>query len=241
MFLAQNLKYLRLRKGWSQKQVSVEVSLCASTISAYETGKSIPKLGNLLRLCAAYKRSIDDMIQIDLSVADMKMPDEMDGKHIRVLPIMIDESSDVEHASLVPVTAAAGYTRGYSDAEFVAELPQFSLPFMELSKEKTYRVFQIEGDSMLPIQSGAYIICEYLQDWNDINFGNPYVILTKDDGVVFKRPMATTLEQVVSLHSDNTLYEPYEVEYANIMEVWKACGYVSFELGDPLKKLHSIT
>lgn len=235
-FLAQNLKYLRLRKQWSQKKAGQETKLNPSTISSYENGRTMPKLLTLLRLGEVYNRGLDELMQTNFAETDMEMPTEMDGRKIRILPIMVNKETDKERVALVPVSASAGYMRGYSDAEFVAELPQFSLPFSELSKEMTYRVFQIEGDSMLPIPSGAYIICEYLQNWNDLSFGEPYVILTKDDGVVFKRPMPTTLEQVLSLHSDNKMFEPFEVEYANVMEIWKAKGYVSFDLGDTLKE-----
>ena len=34
----------------------------------------------------------------------------------------------------------------------------------ELAPDRTYRMFQIEGDSMLPIPSGASILCQYVDD-----------------------------------------------------------------------------
>ncbi len=62
-----------------------------------------------------------------------------------------------------------------------------SLPIPELSSEETRRVFQIQGDSMLPFLPGSYVISSYVQDWTSIKTGELYVFLTQDQGVVFKR------------------------------------------------------
>ena len=35
------------------------------------------------------------------------------------------------------------------------------------------------------------------------------------------------------LHSDNKLYDPIEVSVEDIMEVWEAVGFISFDLPDP--------
>jgi hypothetical protein len=70
---------------------------------------------------------------------------------------------------MVPEKAKAGYTTGYSDPEFISELPVFQFPL--LSKNKKYRTFQISGDSMLPIPEGAWVTGEYVQDWSLIPSG----------------------------------------------------------------------
>lgn len=234
--LSENLKYLRLRKKWSQRQAGLEIGLNASTISSYENGRSVPKLTNLIKFSKVYQRSIDDIVWKHLSDIDLQIPEDIEGKEIRILPIPVDKISDDERVSLVPVKAAAGYTKGYADAEFVAELPQFSLPFNELPQDRTYRVFQIDGESMLPIPSQSYIVCEYVQNWNDIEYGNPYIIITKEDGIVFKRPMQTAFEQIITLHSDNPEFEPFDLEVSMFREVWKAKGYITFDMGNRLSK-----
>ncbi len=47
-------------------------------------------------------------------------------------------------------------------------------------------MFQITGDSMLPIPDKSFVIGEYLENWYDIKDGQAYVILTQDEGLVFK-------------------------------------------------------
>ncbi len=118
----------------------------------------------------------------------------------------------------------------YDDVEFVEELPQFSIPIKELS-QGTFRAFQINGDSMLPIQSGSYVLTEHLENWNWIKDGECYIIVSKDQGIVYKRVFNNIEEShSIKLCSDNKEYEPYSIAVNDIVEVWKAKGYMTFDL-----------
>ena len=60
-------------------------------------------------------------------------------------------------------------------------------------------------------------------------------MVTKDDGVVFKRvendlPSGSRLV----LHSDNPAFAPYSVAGDDVLEVWRASAYLSFELPSAL-------
>ena len=108
-------------------------------------------------------------------------------------------------------------------------LPTFSMPF--LSKERKYRTFQISGDSMLPIPDGSYVTGEYVLDWTYIRNGQPYIILTQDDGIVFKIAENKIEEEgKLTLSSLNPLYHPYDLAVADIKEVWKFVHYISAQL-----------
>lgn len=148
-----------------------------------------------------------------------------------------------EQIIVVPARASAGYTAGYADPEFIEKLPVFQLPIPELSREKTYRLFQIKGDSMEPIKSGSYIICEYLLSAQDIVEGEPYILLTRDDGIVFKR-VYNQKAQGLLLKSDNPEYETCRLELNEVLEIWKALGYMSFQLPEKdevtVTKLHGM-
>ncbi|WP_430811241.1 MULTISPECIES: XRE family transcriptional regulator [unclassified Carboxylicivirga] len=226
--ISSNIIYLRQLKNWSQRQAASQLKITLSTYRKWEKGQSQPKLSSLEKIIEVYKRTIDELLYIDLQKADKETPEHLKGEKIRILPIVVDEQSDAEHVSLVPVKAAAGYTAGYADAEFIADLPRFSLPFAELSQHQTYRVFQIEGDSMLPIKHGAYIICEYTQNWEQLKWGEPHIVITREEGVVFKR-LHKTEEGLLELKSDNPLFDPYSLPCQSVMEVWRARGYVCFD------------
>jgi len=204
-------------------------------IGSYEEGRAVPKLPALQILSHYFNVSIDNLVNTDLSTENSSTGEvqniDSTGKNLRVLTTLVDRDNK-ELITLVPVKASAGYTKGYADADFVETLPKFSLPFPELSKERTYRAFQISGNSMEPIPSGAYIVCEYLPNWNDIINGKTYVLITKDDGIVYKR-LYNNENNSVLLKSDNPEYNPYVIPVTAITEVWKALGYISFSLPEP--------
>ena len=152
------------------------------------------------------------------------------ASNLRVLSVTVD-GNDRENIELVPVKASAGYLNGYGDPEYVAELPKFSLPMFN---QGTYRAFEIKGDSMLPLPSGSIVIGEFVENWIDIKAGQTYIIVSKEDGVVYKRVAFKFKEDKgLKLVSDNKVYDPYWVEAADIIEVWRAKAYISTEMPEP--------
>ncbi|HPE42899.1 MAG TPA: S24 family peptidase, partial [Bacteroidales bacterium] len=140
----------------------------------------------------------------------------------------VDQNNN-ENIELVTEKAKAGYGTGFADPEFIKVLPAFHLPF--LSKSKKYRTFQISGDSMLPIPDKSYVTGEYVIDWQFIRSHQPYIILTREEGVVFKIVENRLKEEgKLLLSSLNPLYEPYELQANEIREVWKFVHYISSEM-----------
>ena len=115
-------------------------------------------------------------------------------------------------------------------------MPKFQLPIPTL-KQGTYRALEIKGDSMLPIQSGSIIIGEYLDNWNDVKVGETYVVLSKNEGVVYKRAGNKFKEEkTLKLVSDNKIYDPYLVAADDILEIWKAKAFLSTSLPEPTEE-----
>jgi hypothetical protein len=84
---------------------------------------------------------------------------------------------------------------------------------------------------MLPIPDKSYVICEYVDNWYDIKDGNAYVVLTENDGLVFKVAFNHIKKnRSLLLKSLNPIYHPYEIEIKDIKEVWKFVNYISGEL-----------
>jgi hypothetical protein len=101
-------------------------------------------------------------------------------------------------------------------------------------KQGTYRGFEIKGDSMLPLQSGTIIIGEYQENWADVKIGETYVIISKNDGVVYKRAGNKYKEnRKLKLISDNPVYDPYEISAEDVLEIWKAKAYISTHMPMP--------
>jgi transcriptional regulator with XRE-family HTH domain len=243
-YLGENLKYLRKINGLTQDELASKLNIKRSAIGAYEEGRATPKISVLQQLTSTFTISLDDIINRPLKEVGMpKEKNDVDihGNNIRVVTAVVNKENK-EHITLVPEKASAGYTKGFGDPEFIEKLPIFEFPLPELSQERTYRVFQISGDSMEPIKSGSYIICEYVLDWDYIQEGKHYILITQTEGILFKRLYKKG--DKIMLQSDNPEYEPYTIPIIELMEVWKVLGYISFELPDPkeaaLNKLHNL-
>lgn len=240
MYFSRNIKFLRKRKGLSQADVANAIGVPRPTYSGYENEISFPILEKLIKISDFFGYSIDVLIKEDLpSLSENELQNlksygdsYIKGVNIRVLHSIID-SENRENIELVEEKASAGYSKGYSDPEFIRTLPVFRLPF--LSDDKKYRTFKISGDSMLPIPNGAYVTGEYIQNWYSLKDGDACIIVTNDDGIVFKcikNKLKT--EKKLILYSLNKLYEPYDIEVKEIKEIWKFVNYISSELPEPL-------
>ena len=152
----------------------------------------------------------------------------MKGQKLRVLTAMVDENNE-DIIEMIPMKASAGYTAGYADPDYIKVLPTFHLPF--LSKDRKYRSFPIKGDSMPPVVEGSFVVAEFVQNWMSIRSGTPCIVVTKDEGIVFKVVHnLLSSEQSFQLCSTNTFYEPYMVHANDILEIWKFVNYISPEL-----------
>lgn len=239
-YLSSNIRYLRKACEWTQAVLAKNLGLTRAQIGSYEEERADPKITTLQNLSALFKRSIDDLVSLDLTKG---MGTDYEGKALRILPILVGDD-DKEQIAIVPVHAQAGYLHGYGDTEFIEELPRFGLPLKELPSDGSYRLFQIAGDSMLPIKPGSYIISKYLQDWTDIKDGSCYLLVTQDEGIVYKRVWKQEEKNSLLLKSDNPLYPPYELGLEQLGEVWQARGIIDFELpsGDEEKQiLHQLS
>lgn len=237
MQFSENIKLLRRRRNRTQDVVATELGFTRSTLNSYENGSIVnPTVSALITFSNYYKISIDTLLRIDLSklgeskLRDLELgyDDYVKGTKLRVLATTVD-SRNRENIELVPVKAKAGYTAGYNDPEFIRTLPTFQLPF--LSPDKKFRTFQISGDSMLPVPDKSYVTCEFVENWNEVKDGTAYVILTADDGIVFK-VVFNHLKQKkkLLLRSLNPEYKPYELHVNEIKEIWKFVNYISNEL-----------
>ncbi|MBS1625055.1 MAG: LexA family transcriptional regulator [Bacteroidetes bacterium] len=228
-FIHTNIKFLRKQKGWTQEQLATELNIKRSLIGSYEEGRAKPNYEVLADLGRAFKHSIDNLITRDLRLTEkvpIFSPEQMDeaSKNLRVLAITVDKE-DRENIEMVPVKAAAGYLNGYGDPTFLKELNRFRLPFLPAG---TYRAFEIKGDSMLPMLPGSIVVGEYVDNWRNIKDGNTYIVLSKNEGIVYKRVFNQVEENgTLVLRSDNTAYPAYSIKIDEVLEIWKAVLHIS--------------
>jgi transcriptional regulator with XRE-family HTH domain len=239
MYFATNIKFLRKRKGRTQDDVAFTMKIKRPTLSGYENGVAEPNMETLFAFSKYYKIAIDTLIRTDLRTLSESQLLQLEqgsdvyirGSELRILATTIDKTNN-ENIELVSEKAKAGYKNGFADSEFISELPVFQLPF--LSKDRKYRTFQLNGDSMLPIPDGSWVTGEYVQDWNTLRSGQACIVLTLDDGIVFKIvENRIETEKKITLYSLNPIYEPYDVPIQDIKEIWKFIHFISAELPEP--------
>jgi transcriptional regulator with XRE-family HTH domain len=230
--ISANLKFLRKKNGLTQQQFADLMDIKRASVGAYEEDRAEPKYDLLKKIAEYYDLSMDELAN-DVIDDKWKPTPKSNASNLRVLSVTVD-NLDRENIELVPVKASAGYLNGYGDPDFVKELPRFSLPMFN---QGTYRAFEIKGDSMLPLPSGSIVIGEYVENWHNIKTGETYVIISKDEGVVYKRIGAKFKEDKgLKLVSDNKVYDSYWIVSGDILEVWKAKAYISTEFPQPMQE-----
>jgi len=246
MYFTSNLKLLRKHRGKTQDELSFILGMKRSTLSGYENNIAQPGIDSLIKISAYFRISIDTLIKVDLSKLTLNQLYQLEngqdvyitGENLRVLATTINSDND-ENIELVPEKAKAGYKNGFADPEYIGALPVFQLPF--LSRNKKYRTFQINGDSMDPIPDQSWITGEFIQDWNNILSGDAYIILSLNDGIVFKiAENKLKSDGKLILYSLNPAYEPFDIHVKDIREVWKFVHYISSEIPEPVSRNHGI-
>jgi DNA-binding XRE family transcriptional regulator len=224
--IPNNIKHLRKKFGYTQETFAQALDINRPSVGAYEEGRADPRLTTLSRMAELFKVSVDELISEDLT-KENRVPKQQ----LKILAVTVDDA-DEEFIQLVPTKAAAGYTNGYADPEFLTDLPRFHLPV--LPKGGTYRAFEISGDSMLPIVSGSIVVGKYIEHLSHISNGKTYILVTKSEGVVYKRVFNYLEEKgKFFLVSDNKSYSAYEIDPEEITEVWESRAYISVEFPDP--------
>ncbi len=239
MYFSDNLRFLRKRRKRSQDETSGALGVKRTTWSAYEIGNAEPGYDMLLKIADYFKVPVDMLLRENLAgypeskIREIELHKETDvsGKNLRVIVTTVDADNN-PNIELVPVKARAGYTGGYADPDYISVLPTFRMPF--LNKERKYRTFPVSGDSMPPAVDGSWVTGEYIDNWLNIRSGTPCIVVTKDDGIVFKIVHNNLNDKdTLLLCSTNPAYEPYEVHSSQILEVWKFVNFISQEMSTP--------
>ena len=214
-YIQTNIKHLRTQKKLSQECFADELDWSRSMVGSYEEGRSEPPIDRLIDLSNYFKIPIDILIKNDLRLSKDTSFIEIGNQRI-LFPVTVNEDNE-DLIEIVPVKASAGYLSGYDDPEYIEQLQKIKLPFLPTG---THRAFPIKGDSMLPVKHGSFIVARFIENVNDITEGRTYIVLTKEDGLVYKRVYKSGTHHIL-LHSDNKIYKPYEVMLGNVLELWE--------------------
>lgn len=235
-FLASNLRFLRKHQNITQQDLADQLAVQRTMISAYEDGRSEPKLATLQKLAEILDVAVDELLGHDIENLGRRALMKR-GVNILTIAASADET---ENITMVGQKASAGYLNGFADPEFMEALPQFHLP--NLSKHTTYRAFELSGDSMLPLVPGTIVVGSYVDQLAEIKSGRTYILVTQTEGVVYKRVFNYLADNgKLYLVSDNQQYKPYEVRGEDVLEIWEAKAFISTDFPNPGDKKKSLT
>ena len=247
---SSNIKLLRTRKNRTQNQLATELEIKRTTVNALENSISQPTVPQLQAFSKYFGIAIDTLINVDLNrLSESQFTDLQNGfdvfirgTKLRVIATTVDKNNN-DNIEFVNEKAKAGYVTSFADPEYIGQLPVFQLPF--LSKEKKYRAFTISGDSMLPISSGSVVIGEFVQNFFNIKKGEGYIIVTREEGVVFKMVDDYVSEKRAFLLSSlNAAFQPYYLSIIEVKEAWKFVCYLNTQIPEPetdiQKVMHSV-
>ncbi|HMX38258.1 MAG TPA: XRE family transcriptional regulator [Ferruginibacter sp.] len=213
----QNLKYLRKLRGWTQEEFANKLGIKRSLVGAYEEERADPRLDVLQVVSEIFKLTLDELLTKELG--------NQSGTYLTRRRQMKMMSAERNLIHFVPVKAAAGYLANYADSEFIDELNTFTLPMLSGGN---YRAFEIIGDSMLPTPSGSIIVCEKIEDLNDVKNDQPYIVVSRNEGIVYKRVEKNNrYKNKLTLVSDNPQYQPYQINTEDVAELWHAQMVIS--------------
>lgn len=217
---SDNLRYLRELTGNTQGETAELLDCKRGRYEPWESGKSEPPHEMLITISRYYKVSIDLLLTIDLRKYRREEMLKLDDNRI-VLPIVVDKAGN-NLIEIVPQKARAGYLTGYSDPEYIENLPQISMPFIGPGK---HRAFPIGGDSMPPHDDKSYIVGKYIENLGEIKKDKTYILITHSEGMTYKRLNSTNADSL-TVEPDNVIYNPYEIKLSDIVEIWEYVAHI---------------
>jgi transcriptional regulator with XRE-family HTH domain len=226
--IGQRFAHLRQQYGLTQTEAAARLGISRSALSQIENGQTQPSFSTLRRAAAVYRVNYTYLMEGKGSSGST----DVAGQSERVIAVTVDETNE-PNIVFVPVKAQAGYAHHRLEPQYLSKYPSFSLPGPAFRNE-SFRAFEAAGDSMAPtIHNGDTLICSYLSNWRHIWPDNLYVIVLQDD-VLVKR-MAGQSETSLRLASDNADYGTMELDYRDIVEIWKVYAKLTRVMSPPSK------
>ncbi|MFN7706335.1 MAG: helix-turn-helix transcriptional regulator, partial [Chryseotalea sp.] len=123
----------------------------------------------------------------------------------------------------------------FGDEKFIGTLQSFSIPNL---RSGTYRMFEVNGDSMLQITGGGLhdgdiVIAQYLENFYDVRDNRVYVVVSKE-GIVIKRLINRLRNEnpviVCKSYNKGGAYPDFLLRPEDLFEIWELKAYISKQL-----------
>ena len=226
--MKNNLETFRTSLGLTKRAFAAGIGVNEGSYNRMEAGALTVSANTI----AAIKKSYPDVSVDWLLYSDPTLNKSKNGAHLS--PTLAPDQL-VMRIPLVNQYAYAGYLSGFSDEEYLDELPH--IPFYADREYKgTYMAFEVRGDSMddgsrLSIVEGDILLCReispsYWQHKLHIHKWN-FVIVHRDNGILIKQITTHNVDSgVITIHSLNPIYPDKKL---NLKEVVQLVNVVKIE------------
>jgi len=208
--IGHRLGQVRAELKLSQTIMAQQLGIAQSTLSLLEKGQSGLNSELLAGLLEHYHISADWMIT---------------GEG----PQYIKASDRDTGIPMVKVDARAGYLDHEGSTAYLETLERYRLPNFEGAKG--YRIFGVEGDSMIPtFFPGDNVVCQPLDQWKSIHEDTLAVVVSVDEIVIKRVSYFDSADGAIILRSDNPSYKPQMLELHEVREIWSVSARITTTL-----------
>ncbi len=141
------------------------------------------------------------------------------------------ESKFQVHSLLTPYVRSNGvkeYLANYQKADYLKSLPTISLPFINAEKSRAF-----EAGNDFPMRN-SILVGSYISDWSNVNDGKFYILVTTQQGVIYRRVYnQIKIKGALLLSSDNTAIPSFEISIKDVVEIWVVNSFISQQLPEP--------
>jgi transcriptional regulator with XRE-family HTH domain len=189
-----NIKELRVQKGLSQQQMADLIGVPKDRLAKWEQRNIVPK--------------VEDYEKI--KSLDMDKFTQSKSNHIEIASVL-------PHASGVPVYDTE-FSLGFN--EKIKEIPNI-LGYINLPEFKGCdAIVRAKGESMAKyINNNDWIGIKRIYDFDVINYGNPYGIVTKELEMIKYLKKGKTADTYL-LKCENENFEDFEIKKSKVLELY---------------------
>ncbi len=120
------------------------------------------------------------------------------------------------------------YLANCQKVDYLRGLPTISLPFITSDRS---RAFEMGND--FPMQN-SIVVGSGISDWSDVNDGKFYILVTAQQGVIYRRVYnQVKIKGALLLSSDNPTIPSFEISIKDVVEIWEVNSFISQQLPEP--------
>lgn len=265
--ISENIRFLRKKKGLTQLEFANSLAIKRSLVGAYEEGRAIPPPENLNKLAKMFGYSMDQLMNENFRLIEHNSSQKIEANSnsletakpdlfsqfenlVSTPPINVSESYGVKESviqkqqDIFEVNASfkivkrqqyLAYLNRYRDPSFLVQLPEMSFPGLE---KGNYRAFESGEDFLI---EDSILIGKLINDLRDIKNGKTYILLTRSQGILYRRVYnQIDIKATLLLSSDFQEISSLEIFSNEVLECWELVYYMSSQIPKPKASLQKL-